>query len=90
MTGDSTESENEIARFRCPKHQNPAIPKQPTKTNAILAQSFSRSSRTTRYDANDKPILSADSFYVIVKKDGRWGALVRSSYVGVIGKKTAF
>ena len=47
MTGDSTESENEIARFRCPKHQNPAIPKQPTKTNAILAQSFSRSSRTT-------------------------------------------
>ncbi|BAR54423.1 hypothetical protein ACVIWV_001006 [Bradyrhizobium diazoefficiens] len=46
--------------------------------------------RFTRYDANDKPILSADSFYVIVKKDGRWGALVRSSYVGIIGKKTAF
>ncbi|MCP3410293.1 hypothetical protein [Bradyrhizobium sp. CCGB01] len=46
--------------------------------------------RFTRYDANDKPILSADSLYVIVKKDGRWGALVRSSYVGIIGKKTAF
>ncbi|RXH02386.1 MULTISPECIES: hypothetical protein [Bradyrhizobium] len=46
--------------------------------------------RFTRYDANDKPILSADSFYVIVKRDGRWGALVRSSYVGIIGKKTAF
>src|SRR3954466_11556071 len=39
--------ENEIARFRCPKHQNPAIAKQSTKTNAILAQSLSRSSRTT-------------------------------------------
>ncbi|MBR0842145.1 hypothetical protein JQ607_18250 [Bradyrhizobium liaoningense] len=46
--------------------------------------------RFTRYDANDKPILSADSLYVIVKRDGRWGALVRSSYVGIIGKKTAF
>src|SRR6202050_3376370 len=40
--------ENEIAGFRCPKHQNPAIPKPAKTTNAILAQSLSRSSRTTK------------------------------------------
>src|SRR5207249_9968281 len=38
--------ENEIARFRCPKHQNPAILKHSATANAILAQSLSRSSRT--------------------------------------------
>src|SRR3954451_18218457 len=59
--------ENEIARFRCPKHQNPAIAKQSTKTNAILAQSLSRSSRTTsygdshagRYSVQQRPLATA-------------------------------
>lgn len=43
-----------------------------------------------RYDANGKVMLTADSLYVLVKKDGRWGAQMRSSYVGVAGRKTAF
>jgi hypothetical protein len=48
--------ENEIAGFRCPKHQNPAIQKQSTTTNAILAQSLSRSSRTTKIVKREKGI----------------------------------
>jgi hypothetical protein len=39
--------ENKIARFRCPKHQNLAISKQPAARIATLTQSLSRSSRTT-------------------------------------------
>src|SRR5580704_16826875 len=46
--------ENEIAGFRCPKHQNPAIPKPATTTNAILAQSLSHSSRTPIYYLRDE------------------------------------
>ncbi|GEM_PF-4573977 len=39
--------QNEIAGFRCPKHQNPAISKQVTTNNPTPDQSLSRSSRTT-------------------------------------------
>ena len=43
--------ENKIARFRCPKHQNLAISKQPAKRIATLTQSLNRSSRTTKKTA---------------------------------------
>ncbi|MFJ1292638.1 hypothetical protein ACEPPZ_11200 [Paracoccus yeei] len=44
----------------------------------------------TRFDADDKPIGTYDSLYIVTKKDGEWGTQFRSSYVGVIGQKTAF
>lgn len=44
----------------------------------------------TRFDAEGKPIGTYDSLYIVTKKDGRWGTQFRSSYVGIVGKKTAF
>jgi hypothetical protein len=44
----------------------------------------------TRYNAQDKPIGTYDSLYIVTKQNGHWGTQFRSSYVGIVGKKTAF
>lgn len=44
----------------------------------------------TRYNAQDKPIGTFDSLYILTKQNGRWGTQFRSSYVGIVGTKTAF
>jgi hypothetical protein len=41
-------SRKQIVRFRCPKHQNLAISKQPATRIATLTQLLNHSSRTTR------------------------------------------
>lgn len=44
----------------------------------------------TRYNAQNKPIGTFDSLYILTKQGGRWGTQFRSSYVGIVGTKTAF
>jgi len=44
----------------------------------------------TRYTAQHKPIGTYDSLYILTKQNGRWGTQFRSSYVGIVGTKTAF
>ena len=44
----------------------------------------------TRFDKEGKQIGTYDSLYIVTKKDGHWGTQFRSSFVGIIGKKTAF
>lgn len=44
----------------------------------------------TRFDKDNKAIGTYDSLYIVTKKDGKWGTQFRSSFVGIIGKKTAF
>jgi hypothetical protein len=44
----------------------------------------------TRYNAQDKPIGTYDSLYIVTKQNDHWGTQFRSSYVGIVGKKTAF
>ncbi len=36
--------------------------------------------RFTRFDANDVPLASFDSLYVITLQGGRWGVIARSSF----------
>lgn len=44
----------------------------------------------TRFDADNNPLGTYDSLYIVTKKDDEWGTQFRSSYVGTIGEKTAF
>lgn len=44
----------------------------------------------SRYTPDHKKIVSYESFYIIVKANGRWGTQFRSSYAGVITENTAF
>ncbi len=44
----------------------------------------------TRFDRDDKPLGTYDSLYIVTKKDGRWGTQFRSSFAGIVGRKTAF
>ena len=44
----------------------------------------------TRFDKDNNPIGTYDSLYIVTKKDGRWSTQFRSSFVGIVGKKTAF
>lgn len=44
----------------------------------------------TRFDKENKPIGTYDSLYIVTRKDGKWGTQFRSSYVGIVGAKTAF
>ena len=36
--------------------------------------------RFTRYRSDGSVIASYDSLYIVTKRDGRWGVLVRSSF----------
>lgn len=44
----------------------------------------------TRFGADDKPIGSYESLYIVTRKDGHWGVQARSSYAGIAVKGSAF
>lgn len=44
----------------------------------------------TRFDKDDRALGTYDSLYIVTRKDGHWGTQFRSSYAGIVGKKTAF
>ncbi len=44
----------------------------------------------SRYDDQNRRLVSYESFYILTRKDGRWGVQARSSYAGVKIPGSAF
>jgi hypothetical protein len=44
----------------------------------------------SRYDDQDRRLVSYESFYIVTRKDGHWGVQARSSYAGVKVPGAAF